>query len=155
MNRRGDGISSISTVLFSRTLPLIRYELSDSIRLATEPCPCGRPFALIEAIQGRAEEVLSFAVANGRLLAIHPHVFHRVLDTVPAGGWQVIQGAAGLAVLLAGGSAEADDQPVIDALGRELQGQGVAGVPIAVRRVAEIPRSANGKLLLVRAHPAG
>jgi phenylacetate-coenzyme A ligase PaaK-like adenylate-forming protein len=42
------------TVLFSRTLPLIRYEMSDSVRLAADPsCGCGRPYRLLDAIQGR------------------------------------------------------------------------------------------------------
>lgn len=35
------------TVLFSRTLPLIRYELSDQVTLAGRGCPCGRPFGLL------------------------------------------------------------------------------------------------------------
>ena len=35
------------TVLFSRTLPLIRYELSDQVTLAGPGCPCGRPFGLL------------------------------------------------------------------------------------------------------------
>jgi hypothetical protein len=35
------------------TLPLIRYEMSDSVRPATSPyCPCGRLFALIDGVQG-------------------------------------------------------------------------------------------------------
>ena len=44
------------TVLFSRTLPLIRYELTDSIRLSEKRCACGLPFALLEAVEGRTED---------------------------------------------------------------------------------------------------
>ena len=35
------------TVRCSRTLPLIRYELSDQVTLAGPGCPCGRPFGLL------------------------------------------------------------------------------------------------------------
>ncbi len=41
------------TVLFSRTMPLIRYEMSDSMCPAASPyCPCGRPFALSMGCRG-------------------------------------------------------------------------------------------------------
>jgi hypothetical protein len=53
------GDKLLVTSLFNRTQPLIRYELSDSVRLSPVSCPCGRPFALIDDIQGRMEEVLS------------------------------------------------------------------------------------------------
>ena len=49
-----------------RVLWLIRYELGDIVRLATDPCPSEHPFALIDDIQGRVEDVLSFqGVAGG------------------------------------------------------------------------------------------
>jgi len=47
------GEKVLVTVLFSRTMPLIRYEMSDSVRPASSPrCSCERPFALIDRIQG-------------------------------------------------------------------------------------------------------
>jgi phenylacetate-CoA ligase len=54
------GVKVLVTVLFSRTLPLIRYEMSDSVQPATEhACRCGRPYALISGIQGRQEDGLA------------------------------------------------------------------------------------------------
>jgi putative adenylate-forming enzyme len=47
------GARLLVTTLFSHTQPLIRYELNDSVRLATEACPCGLPFAWVDGIQGR------------------------------------------------------------------------------------------------------
>ena len=42
------GAKVLVTVLFSRTLPLIRYEMSDSLQVADRhECPCGRPYTLI------------------------------------------------------------------------------------------------------------
>jgi phenylacetate-CoA ligase len=53
------GEKVLVTVLFSRTMPLIRYEMSDSVRPASSArCPCGGPFALIDGVQGRVEDVL-------------------------------------------------------------------------------------------------
>jgi phenylacetate-coenzyme A ligase PaaK-like adenylate-forming protein len=45
------GDKLLITVLGSRTQPLIRYELDDSIRLSPEPCPTGHPFALVEYLK--------------------------------------------------------------------------------------------------------
>ncbi len=37
------GAKVLVTVLFSRTLPLIRYEMTDSVQLAAEyDCPCAQ-----------------------------------------------------------------------------------------------------------------
>lgn len=144
------GEKLLVTPLWSRTLPLIRYELSDSLRLASEGCTCRRPFAVIDEIQGRAEEVLRFPAQGGEV-AVHPNVFHRVMDTLPVSGWQVVQQAdGGLAVLLSGAPDELDDRAVAEPLARALADQGAAVPPIAVRRVAAIPRSAGGKAPLVR-----
>ena len=84
------GDKLLITVLFNRTQPLIRYELSDSVRLSPDPCPSGRPFALIDDIQGRVEDVLSFPGAAGGVVNVHPLVFSRIMDTLPVSGWHVV-----------------------------------------------------------------
>ncbi len=103
------GVKMLVTVLGGRTQPLIRYELDDSVRLAGEPCPCGRPFRLIDAIQGRVEEVLSFAGAAGGRVDLHPIVFANIMDQLPVSSWQVLQDEAGLHLLLAGVATALDD----------------------------------------------
>jgi putative adenylate-forming enzyme len=145
------GERALVTVLSSRTLPLIRYEVSDSVRLSGEPCPCGRPFALVSGIQGRTEDVLHFPAARGGEVAVHPITFHRVLDPLPAGGWQVIQEADGLSVLLAGASDGLAEEGLVGALTQALADQGVRVPPISVRRVATIPKTAAGKAPLIKA----
>ena len=52
------GAKLLVTVLFSRTQPLIRYEMSDRVRLSPSRCNCGLPFALLGRIEGRAEDIL-------------------------------------------------------------------------------------------------
>jgi phenylacetate-CoA ligase len=144
------------TVLFSRTMPLIRYEMSDSVRPATSPhCPCGRPFALIDGIQGREEDVLHFPAKSGGQVSVQPIVFHRVMDAVPAGGWQVVQGSEGLTVLLSGVREDFADTILIDSLRRELETQGAIVPPVKVSRVPTIPRTTVGKAPLIKALARG
>jgi phenylacetate-CoA ligase len=147
------GYKVLVTVLFSRTIPLIRYEMSDSVRPASSPhCPCGRPFALIDGIQGRAEDVLRFPAASGGQVSVQPIVFHRVMDPVPAGGWQVAQGAEGLTVLLSGVREGFAEATLIDSLRREIEVQGAIMPPVKVRRVPTIPRTAVGKAPLIKSY---
>jgi phenylacetate-CoA ligase len=64
------------TIFNRRTQPLIRYEISDMLRISSEECPCGRPFRCLDEIEGRQEDVLSFrSRANReRLIAVHPNI---------------------------------------------------------------------------------
>jgi phenylacetate-coenzyme A ligase PaaK-like adenylate-forming protein len=147
------GHKVLVTVLFSRTMPLIRYEMSDSVRPASSPhCPCGRPFALIDSIQGREEDVLRFPAKSGGQVSVQPIIFHRVMDAVPAGGWQVGQGTEGLTVLLSGVREDFADAALIDSLRRELEVQGVIVPPVKVRRVLNIPRTTVGKAPPIKAY---
>ncbi|QIN84449.1 phenylacetate--CoA ligase family protein [Rubrobacter tropicus] len=145
------GDKVLATVLFSRTMPLIRYEMSDSVRPATAPhCPCGRPFDLIDGIQGRVEDVLRFSSDSGAEVSVQPIVFHRVMDTVPAAGWQVVQEPGGLTVLLSGAPKDFAHGVLTDALRRELGAQGAITPKLEVRRVSEIPKGPMGKAPLIR-----
>ena len=79
------------TALFAPTLPLIRYELSDGVRLHTEACPCGRPFARITGVDGRVSETLWLRSAQGESVTISPVVIHEVMDVAEVTGWQLLQ----------------------------------------------------------------
>src|SRR6266545_2177537 len=65
------------TNLVNRTQPLIRYQLSDLVTLAAEPCPCGRPFRLLRAVDGRNDDILVM-----RDVPVHPMVFRNALAAV-------------------------------------------------------------------------
>src|SRR5918999_2559696 len=150
------GHKVLVTVLFSRTMPLIRYEMSDSVRPApSSHCPCGRPFALIDGIQGREEDVLRFPATSGGQVSVQPIIFHRVMDAVPAGGWQVAQGPEGLTVLLSGVREGFEDDTLIDSLRQELGAQGAIVPPVKVRHVPTIPRTTVGKAPLIKASVPG
>lgn len=148
------GDKLLITVLFSRTLPLIRYEVSDRVRLAPEPCPCGRPFAVIDSIEGRQEQVLSFPALDGGQREVNPIVFYRVLDLIPCTGWQVVQEPDHLRVLLSGVAEDVSDVALIGALTQELAQQDISVPAIVVQRVHAFPRGATGKHMLVTKNTA-
>ena len=147
------GEKVLITVLTSRTQPLIRYELSDSVRLTTEPSS-GLPFARIDAIQGRTEDVLRLSAINGGEVAVHPITFHHVLDSLPASAWQVVQERDGLRVLLSGTLNGVNDARLVDAITRNLMAQNVLAPRISVQHVDVIPKNSTGKTPLIKAyHP--
>lgn len=77
------------TVLFSRTMPLIRYELTDSVTLGTRGCPCGRPHRTLVTISGRTEDTLRLHDVAGNTVAVHPNVIHDAIGSLAPHGWQI------------------------------------------------------------------
>ena len=82
---------------------------------------------------------------------MQPVVFHRVMDAVPAGGWQIAQGPEGLTVLLSGVREGFADSALIELLRREIEAQEAIVPPLKVRRVPAIPRTKVGKAPLIKA----
>lgn len=143
------GARLLVTVLFSRTLPLIRYEMSDSVRLGGRGCPCGRPFTLLGDIEGRLEDILHLPGRQGPV-SIHPIVFHHVLDEAGSAGWQVIQEPPGLRVLLAGLAPGASIEGVRAAVIGALNAAGVVETRVDVQLADHLERTALGKAPFVR-----
>ncbi len=132
------------TIFNRRTQPLIRYEISDMLRLSAARCECGRPFRCLDEIEGRQEDVLNFGN-----VAIHPNVFQRVLETVPASGWQVVQEDRGLTVNLTGLCDDGVPVRVAAELQKLLAQEGAGLVAVEVRSVGELVRGKTGKAPLV------
>lgn len=146
------GEKLLVTVLFNRTQPLIRYELTDSVRLGTEQTSCDLPFQLIQAVAGRTEDTLYMPSVGGSLMTVHPLLFHQVMDTLYSGEWQVIYDQRELKVLLKDASNDVAQQ-VSTAIHTELANIGALSPPINVELVALIPKSTNGKSPLIRYRP--
>jgi phenylacetate-coenzyme A ligase PaaK-like adenylate-forming protein len=143
------GAKVLVTVLFSRTLPLIRYEMSDSLQVAARhDCPCGRPYTLITGIQGREQESLAFPTADGRVRPVQPIVFHHLMDDVQAAGWQIQQTGAGLEVLLAQPQM-VDPSRLAGDIRSALAAHGVLPPPVHVSEVKAIARTPLGKAPLI------
>lgn len=145
----GDRI--LFTVFNRTTMPLIRYEISDVVRVVDEPCPCGRPFHVIEAVEGRAEDVLFFSKCDGgsEPVAVHPNVFHQALELVPSSGWQVLQDETGLTVRITGLQNPSVCGEIEESLGRLLKEQGALVASLRAVQVDVLERGASGKAPLI------
>lgn len=147
------GARVLVTVLFSRTQPLIRYEMSDRLSLSAERCGCGLPFALLAGITGRAEDSLTLHSPSGDEVVVHPVVFHRVLEPLPVREWQVDERADGLHVLLGKPVSPQAIPPtqLAETLTRALRHLGAAVPPIVVEFVDAVPRTQLGKAPQIKA----
>jgi phenylacetate-coenzyme A ligase PaaK-like adenylate-forming protein len=76
------GSKLLVTTLTNRVLPLVRYEISDIVTLATEPCPCGLPFWRIARVDGRREEMLNFPKRGGGTVQVHGHRLRSPLTSI-------------------------------------------------------------------------
>jgi phenylacetate-coenzyme A ligase PaaK-like adenylate-forming protein len=153
------GAKLLITVLFNRTQPLIRYVLSDSVCLSKEPAASNWPFRVIDAVQGRTEDVLRLPAVSGGEVFVHPLTFHRALDSLSISGWQVVQEADRLRVLLSdssnGATTTVDDGALIKGLTQALAAQGIQTQPISVQHMDVIPKNASGKAPLIKAYRSG
>jgi phenylacetate-CoA ligase len=141
------GARALLTTLFRRVQPLIRYELSDRVCRATqELCACGRPFSLLEGIQGRSSDSLSFSTPSGERVLVNSHVFSHILDNLSVRGWQIVQQREGLHIVLAG-EQELQEEALLETLRQALAAQGVSLPPIRIERMAAIPRNESGKVM--------
>jgi phenylacetate-CoA ligase len=88
--RPGEDAEVVVTNLSNFTMPLIRYEQGDIVRVSDRTPVCGRGFPLIESVCGRAGDYV--VLPSGRRLT--PHPFFLVLDhAMGVGCWQVVQEA--------------------------------------------------------------
>lgn len=143
------GSRVLLTVLHRRTQPLIRYELSDMLRLSNTKCECGRPFRVVEEIEGRQQNVLEFGAVR-----VHPIVFHRALEAVPAAGWQIIREPAELRVCLLNLADQYPPERVEQAIRAAISEAGATPVPVRVVRVNTLQRGPTGKADPILTSPA-
>lgn len=145
-----DGERVLITVFHRFTQPLIRYEISDLVRRKAGTCGCGRPFQMIEAIEGRKEDILHFPGTAKRDVAIHPNVFDGVLERVPASAWQITQDGEVLIISLAGLREPDAEASIAGAISKRLQEEGAQLPRIEVLRVESLERGLSGKAPLIR-----
>ena len=136
------------TGLCCRTLPLIRYELSDQVTLAGRGCPCGRPFGLKAGVERRSEDVLSFPSQEG-LVRVHPNMFYAVLDELTVARWQVVHETDALRILLVTSGTPINEVSVRRSIEDAMRTSGIPQIHVGVEMVDSIPRSALGKTPLV------
>ena len=136
------------TNLFMRTQPIIRYEVTDLVRLADAPCACGRPSRVVTAIEGRSDDILR--LPGG--VVLHPiHLRSPMARLEGVRQYQIVYRADGLHVLVVPRAGDVRET-VRAAMVGALEAAGAAGVPVQVEVVDAIERDATGvgKLKLVR-----
>ena len=145
------GAKVLVTVLFSRTLPLIRYEMSDSVRRATDQrCGCGKPYRLLDAVQGREQDALRFPGLDGAAApVVQPIVFHHVMDDIAAAGWQIAQRDDGHLDVLLAHPREVDTEALTTRLRSALTARGAVAPAVRIQTVNAIPRTPLGKAPLI------
>jgi phenylacetate-coenzyme A ligase PaaK-like adenylate-forming protein len=146
------GARVLVTNLYNQTQPLIRFELTDMVTLAAEPCPCGRPSRRITAIDGRSDDIMRLTDERGNDVPVHPNHFAEAVESVAAvSAYQVIEVADGVAITIV--ASEGATETVAARVRANLEPLGVAHTPIRVDQVERIarPSGASGKFKLVHA----
>jgi phenylacetate-coenzyme A ligase PaaK-like adenylate-forming protein len=130
------------TNLANLAQPLIRYELTDELRILDEPCPCGSAFRRVDDIEGRSDDL--FTYPGG--VIVHPLVFRSPLGRERhVIEYQVHQTPRGAAIQFrADGEVDADalSQRIADALARA----DVKEPQVTVASVEAFERQVTGKL---------
>jgi len=130
------------TNLYNPVLPLIRYEVTDEVRVDPEPCPCGSVLRRIDDPQGRFDD--TFGYPDGTM--VHPHVFRDVLGQHPTlVEYQVRQTLRGADVAIVT-DGPIDEPAVADRIAAALRHVGLVQAVVIVHAVAGIDRQGSGKL---------
>jgi phenylacetate-coenzyme A ligase PaaK-like adenylate-forming protein len=140
------------TNLYNRAQPLIRFELTDVMAFAGEPCPCGRSLTRVESIEGRAADVLDLPGARGGRVAVHPMQFGVVTADPAVREFQVVGRDDRLllrVVLRDGADTDAAVERLRDRVCERLSAAGVDSPAVEVELHEELERSPAGKLPVV------
>ena len=130
------------TNLYNHTQPLIRYELTDETTLLDEPCPCGSAMRRIDDIQGRTDDVFTYA---GKII-VHPIVFRsRLGHERNVIEYQVRQTTSGADIDVRA-IGPVDTTALANALEADLTGLGLLEPRITARVVESLDRQQTGKL---------
>jgi phenylacetate-CoA ligase len=73
------GDKFLLTNLSNFTQPLIRYEITDIINMASDSCLCGSPFRQITVMEGRNDDFVYLQSVGGADIAVHPLNFRSPL----------------------------------------------------------------------------
>ncbi len=161
----GDGCRCVPIVtdLERSTQLVVRYRLDDVLRLpaVASPCPCGNPARVIEAVEGRADEVVEATGADGRRVRVFPDTVRRAMALAlssngalagAGAGWGIRWSPDSLEVALERMGAGAADRAVEAAVRRALDDlfDAVGAVRPAIRFVAWAPPAPGSKSVRIR-----
>lgn len=133
----------VGTSFENFALPFIRYDTGDLATVVESGCSCGLPGRVLEAIDGRQEDLVT--LADGSRVGRLDHLFKDMVHIQEAQIRQRAPGDCVIAVVARDGYGPRDEQELLEAC-RERFGDRLR---VQVERVASIPRTPSGKLRLV------
>ena len=132
------------TGLGNDATPFIRYRIGDVGTRSKHACACGRPGDVFLDVDGRVEDYV--VTPDGRWVGRLDHIFKDQLDIAEA---QILQeGIDSIEVRVV--PRATFDARAEHSLRKEIRARLGDEIRIDVRRVAEIPREANGKFRAVK-----
>jgi phenylacetate-CoA ligase len=146
------------TNLFNYTQPLIRYEMSDMVTIAKEPCPCGLPFRLIAKVEGRSDDIIYLQGHQGQDIPVHPLHFWSAMGVIKEiKEYRVVHEDKGMnisVVLRKGVSGDGVADEIKANLRKRFETLGAKCPDIRVRFIDKIERDPNmmGKVKLVQSN---
>jgi putative adenylate-forming enzyme len=149
------GAKLLITSFIKRTQPLLRYELSDMVALASAPCACGRPLARIVSLRGRSDDILHLEGIHGRTIAVHPLTLRSPMAALAElRQYKIVHDHGGLHVLVTlrdGVAADQIAQRIETTLRSKLLAADVADPGVDVTIVPELARDQGhaGKFKLI------
>jgi phenylacetate-CoA ligase len=148
------GYKVLVTSLIDRTVPLIRYELADSVTLAAGPDPSGRPYRRIERIDGRSDDRLTLPAKRGGEVVILSHHLRAPFASLPGVlQYQIVHEPRRLVIRVVLHRAAGAETPerAVACVHAVLERAGAVVPPIELETVSEIEREPGGaKLKLVK-----
>ena len=133
----GSGI--LVTNLYNPLLPLIRYHVSDEIKILSGNCGCGSAMARIADPLGRRDDLFHY----GSTVA-HPHLFRSVLGRPDITEYQVAQTERGAHIRVVATAIEA---PILEReVEQKLMALGLPDPDVTVEVVPAVVRLPSGKL---------
>jgi len=152
------GARLLITNLFNRTLPLIRFEVSDVVAIERGTCACGRTLPRLQAVEGRLDDILYLPGRDGNEVTVHPSQFSFIAARPGVREFQLVQRREEILVRLVLGETAASDTAaqVVEAVTGLLDSLGVRDPDVRAEPVPPIERTAAGKLkMVVKEEPAG
>ena len=143
------GAKLLVSVMFSRSLPLIRYEISDSVAISDTGCECGLPFALLEGVRGRREDVIWLNGPSGTV-PVQPGLFGDTIERVGVSRWQVVQESRARVRVRIVPTESFDQTRLEENLVSALESSGAVRPEVVIERVVALEQTAVGKTPLVQ-----
>jgi phenylacetate-CoA ligase len=141
-NRATDGLGFVvGTTFHNLVMPLVRYRTSDQTRWKPGSCACGRPYPMIEPIEGKFEDVVHGAEGEPISPSLITFAFKGVHHIDSSQVAQVRPGVWEIRLVAGPGYTDEDGRQVI----RNIHTMVDAKIEAYTKLVPDIPRTAAGK----------